>query len=320
MTEIMNDQTRLLQAVKDRKERENLSLPQIANAVGYSPSAISSFLSENYNGDNEKLAGKLQAWLDAQEAKERSRMMRPTIPGFIMTDTARTLINVMESAQFDVDLAVVAGNAGVGKTMAAKAYQARTNNVWMLTADPSLSSPSAVLQELAEMLGCNDKGQRRIRAIIRRLKDTEGLLIVDEAQHLSVRAIEELRSIHDLAEIGVVFMGNAPLNGKFDGMGRTPEFAQLFSRIGLRKNIRSPKQKDMCLLLNEWGVENDEARDAAKAVGKCSGGLRSMTKVLRNAVKIARVKGRDQVTKADLEAAWVEHMAGEFPKARVRAA
>lgn len=320
MTEIMNDYAHLRDAVRDRKERGQLSLPQIAAASGVSAPVISLFLSGNYTGDNEKQAAKLQAWLDAQEAKERSRAMRPTIPGFIMTDTARTLMSVMESAQFDSELAVVTGNAGLGKTMAAKAYQGRTNNVWLLTADPSLSSPSAVLQELADVLGCNDKGQRRIRVIIRRLKDTEGLLIVDEAQHLSVRAIEELRSIHDLAGIGVMFMGNAPLNAKFDGLGRTPEFAQLFSRIGLRKNLRSPRQKDMCLILNEWGIEDNDVRETAKRIGKCSGGLRTMNKVIRNAKKIAQVKGHERLTEADLEAAWAENMTGEFPKARVRGA
>lgn len=319
MTEIMTDHARLRDAVKDRKERDQLSLTQIATVCGASGPAISSFLSGNYAGDNEKLAAKLQAWLDAQETKERNRAARPVVPGFIMTETARMIMNMIETAQYDVDLAVISGNAGTGKTEAAEEYQRRTNNVFMITADPSLSSPSAVLQEIAEELGCNEKGTRRIRAIVRRLKGTEAVLIIDEAQHLSVKAVEEIRSIHDKAKIGVVFIGNAPLNAKFDGLGRTADYAQLFSRIGLRRKINKPRQKDMCAILAAWaGVNDQEVQLYAKEIGRRDGGLRSMTKVLRNATKIARVNRRDQITKKDLEHAWAEHMTGEFPKIRTQ--
>lgn len=318
MTQIVNDHARLRDAVRDRKDREQISLSQMAAASSVSAPAISAFLSSNYAGDNEKLAGKLQAWLDAQETKERNRAERPVVPGFVMTETARAIMNMIETAQYDVDLAVISGNAGTGKTEAAEEYRRRTNNVFMITADPSLFSASAVLQEIAEELGCNEKGMRRMRSIVRRLKGTEAVLIVDEAQHLSVKAVEEIRSIHDKAKVGVVFIGNAPLNAKFDGFGRTADYAQLFSRIGLRRKINRPKQKDMCAILAAWaGVDDDEVKAYAKEIGRRDGGLRSMTKVLRNATKIARVNGRDLIIKKDLEHAWAEHMTGEFPKIRV---
>lgn len=319
MTQIMTDHARLRDAVRDRKELGGHSLSMIAAGCGASAPAISSFLSGNYAGDNDRLAGKLQAWLDAQQAKERLRDARPIVPDFMMTETARTLMSIMESAQFDVDLAVIAGNAGTGKTMAAEAYQQQTNNVFMLTADPSMSSPAALLHELADLLGCNDKGVRRIRAIVRRLRGTDALLIIDEAQHLSVKAVEEVRAIHDQAKVGVVFIGNAPLNAKFDGLGRTAEFAQLFSRIGLRKKINKPRTKDMCVLLAAWGIQDNEVEMAAKEIGRRDGGLRSMTKVLRNATKISRVHNHETIQVEDLKAAWAEHMTGEFPVIRVKA-
>lgn len=318
MTEVMNDHARLRAAFVERKERDGLSWSKISHAIGLSTPVLSSFSSGKYAGDNEGVADKVQAWLEAQDSKERARQARPIVPGFIVTETARTLMNIMESSQYDVDLAVISGNAGTGKTMAAEAYQLQTNNVWMLTADPSMCSPSAVLQELAEILGCNDKGVRRARAIIRRLKGSEGLLIIDEAQHLSVKAVEELRSIHDQAKIGVVFIGNAPLNAKFDGLGRTSDYAQLFSRIGLRRKINKPRSRDMCEILKAWDIQNEEVLMYAKEIGRREGGLRSMTKVLRNATKIARVNDRNQINKRDLELAWGEHMTGEFPKIRVQ--
>ena len=44
--------------------------------------------------------------------------------------------------------------------------------------------------------------------IVQGLRGREGLLIIDEAQHLLLPALESLRSIHDATACGLVLMGN----------------------------------------------------------------------------------------------------------------
>ena len=60
------------------------------------------------------------------------------------------------------------------------------------------------------------------RAIASRIRDTEGLLIVDEAQNLGHAPLEELRALHDETECGLALLGN-------DDFGRsisnTPKFS-----------------------------------------------------------------------------------------------
>ncbi len=137
---------------------------------------------------------------------------------------------------------------------------------------------------------------------------------MDEAQHLTTRAIEQLRTIHDAAKIGLVLLGNLPLIERVDGLGRTTEFAQLFSRIGLRRKIKKPTRGDITAILDAWDVQDGKIRNAAIVIGQRDGGLRSLTKILRNAAKMARATDRLQITMEDFEHSFGEHMTGEFPK------
>lgn len=68
--------------------------------------------------------------------------------------------------------------------------------------------------------------QKRSRATSSRLKGTQGLLIVDEAQHLSAGAIDQLRAVHDRAEVGLALLGNEEVWSRIDGGGRKAQ-AQL---------------------------------------------------------------------------------------------
>lgn len=302
--------------VREQMDAHNFRMRQVSNASGVAYSTLSAWLNDTYTGDNLATAEKMTRWVESMSARERVRAATPIVPGFIMTRTAKRFMAIMESAQYEVDMGLVSGNAGVGKTMAIEAYAAQNNNVWVVTADPTMTSPSAVLDELMYVVGCHERGGRKIRILIRRLVGTQGLIVVDEAQHLTTRAIEQLRTIHDVAKIGLVLFGNLPLNEKIEGLGRTSEYAQLFSRIGLRRNVKQPLQSDMCPLLKEWGLKDQGVIDHAKAIGLREGGLRSMTKVLKNAVKMAQANGRDQVSMDDLERSFKEHMTGEFPKLR----
>lgn len=314
------DDDALRQRVREAMEARGITRRQAADAMGEAYQTFSAWLNGQYNGDNEKRAEKARRWLDSLARRDQERSLVPAVPGFVQTRTANRLFTVMEGAQFGPDMGLIAGNAGVGKTMAIRAYASQNNNVWVITATPKKTSPSAILDDLAEQLGVQVRGSRQERAVLRQLDGSCGLLIVDEAQHLGVPAIEMLRSIHDQAEIGVVLCGNAPLIGKIDGLGRTADHAQIFSRIGHRRHVNAVLQSDVCPILKEWGLDDDDVITVAKNIAQREGALRSMTKVLRNAMRLARVNGREGVTMADMESSWKVHMTGEFPRVVKKAA
>ncbi|MFM9673702.1 AAA family ATPase, partial [Streptomyces galilaeus] len=70
------------------------------------------------------------------------------------------------------------------------------------------------------------------------------LLIIDEAQHLSEKAIEEIRSWNDKVGLGIALFGNVKVLRRIEGGGRDDAFAQLYSRLSMRMIRPLPLQAD----------------------------------------------------------------------------
>jgi DNA transposition AAA+ family ATPase len=85
---------------------------------------------------------------------------------------------------------------------------------------------------------------------------------------------------------------------------RTAQFAQLFSRIGLRVNLSKPRKADVTMLLSAWGMEDRQAREIAMGIGLAPGALRVLTKVLRMAGGMAHAAGLARAGAAEIQDAW----------------
>lgn len=309
-----DNRTRTLRVeVQATIEREGISVRNVAEQSGVGYSSLAAWMNGTYAGRNDKVNDKVKSWLDAQRSRERVRQSVAKAPGFLELPTAQTFLTVFEYAQATPDIGLITGGAGIGKTQAAIEYQRRTPNVWVMTADPSMQSPSAVLRELCDVMEVQTSAQRRLGGIIRRVRGTEGLIIVDEAQHLQTPAIDEMRTIHDRAQIGLVFMGNEPLRRRIEGMGREASHAMIFSRVGMRKKRDRPQVKDVAMLLDAWGVEDKAIRDLCRWIALQPGGLRQMNKTMTYARMLGHAAGRESVDVRDINSAWKELTSGELP-------
>ena len=142
-------------------------------------------------------------------------------------------------------------------------------NVWIVTASPAVSSMAAMLREIGAALELHGSGwQNRAlsRDLKRRLMGTQGLLVIDEAQHLGVQALEEIRAIHDAAQIGLVLSGNESVYARLSGGSRRADFAQLFSRVGRKLKIGMPSTDDVNAILSAWGVSGAKEREYAHQI------------------------------------------------------
>jgi DNA transposition AAA+ family ATPase len=137
------------------------------------------------------------------------------------------------------------------------------------------------------------------------MKGTGGLLIVDEAQHLNLPAIEAIRSIYDKAEIGLVLCGNESVYARLSGGSRAANFAQLFSRIGKRLRLTTPKEDDVTPLADAFGVTGKEELQALIEISKKPGALRLVAKILWLAVVMAN-GNKDTINLQYISAAWKE--------------
>lgn len=284
--------------------------PEAAREAGISYATFAAWLGRTYAGRNDRIAEQVAKWLEAREQRAASRAALPEAPKFVTTPTAEAITAVLQHARVAADMVVVSGPPGIGKTQAVCAYTRRTPNVFKIVGHPLLRSPRAAMEELARVAGLmNERGLANVhRALVQRVRGTSGLIIVDEANHLSSDALDQLRSLHDEAEIGLALVGNAMVFSRLEGGGsRQAEFAQLFSRVGMRltslKDHRARLGGDIDAYLDAWEIEDAGARKMLHAIGRKPGALRNVRKAVSLSHMLANA-AREPLGAKHVQMAW----------------
>lgn len=299
-----DDQAAIRARVQEILSAEGLSQAELARELGVPYGTFTGWFAGKYTGNNDRVAGEVQIGLAAREEKARAARKIPTAPDFQDTPSARAFIEIMRYAQIMPDMAVIAGGAGIGKTKALQHFAATNPNVWVATMEPCSSTVYPMLGELAEVMGITERVMTKLsRAIGRKVSGAGGLIIVDDAQHLDSRALDQLRALYDRYGVGIALVGNQTIYARLEGEGRKANFAQLFSRIGMRITQSKPRATDMCALISAWGVTGAEEVRLLKAIARKPGALRVMTKCLRLASMLARGAEED-LTSKHIKAAW----------------
>ena len=292
--------------VREAIEPAGLSQAAAAKEIGISDSALSQWLAGKYGGDVAAVDAKAARWLKARREREGFSRVLPAPPEWVETKTANRIIAGLGYAQLAGDIAVIHGGAGVGKTVAARRYAARQPSVWLATVTAGRRALGSCLQLVARACGLRP-GHRRIadleEAVAARVAGTSGLLVVDEAQHLSVRALESLRGIHDATGTGLALLGGDPLYARMAGGRVSADLAQLHSRVGKLVRLRQPATEDVEALLAAWDVSVKRVRRTALEIAGRPGGLRGLTK----AVRYAHLRtGGAKPGAGDIRKAWKE--------------
>ncbi len=196
--------------ITDILAREDMTQTALARQAGLGASALSTWLRGRYRGDNTALESALQRWLDHRAARAAQPGRLPAAPAWVPTPTAARIAAVCQYAQLSATLALISGGAGCGKTHALRHYATAAPSAWLITATPASATLGGTLRAVARALGVrHPAGQSDALelAVIERAQGTGGVLLIDEAQHLHLRAIECARALSDAAEIGLVLAG-----------------------------------------------------------------------------------------------------------------
>ena len=279
--------------VKQLIEDKGFTQAQIAKECGFSGGALSSYFKGTYKGDNEKLEVALQKWLDGQTQKTAVFV---SAPDFVDTPTASKIFADFDFVKMFGKMGVVYGASGVGKTQAARQYTRANNNTWMITARPSICTINEVLYEMALELGISDAPKRAgklSRMLKTRLTGTRGLMVIDEADHLPLKVLEELRILQEDSEVGFMLIGNDKVYTQMQGgFNQRHEFARLWSRNAKRQSVQKNSKKDIDAVAAAWGLELSDSKlmTALYSIGQGAGSLRALTNYLQLAGLQARAR------------------------------
>lgn len=301
--EQQKDQVSVLMRIRSLLDAKTVTSSQLAKEISVSTATLSQIINDKYQADPSKIIQKLENWLRLRDTRQASPSKDP---GFVMTATAQQITNDMTYAQVTESIVVIYGASGVGKSEAIREYQKQNNNVWMVTASPSRSSLTECLYEIAMELGMDQAPRRKgplARVIRHRLRGSEGLIIIDEADHLDYPTLEELRILQEETGVGMVLVGNNKVYTQLTGGRRNEDFARLFSRIAKKRGIHKTKQADVRAIAEAWNVLGETENRLMQQISERPGGLRLLTKTLKLAAMYAK-SGR--ITEALLRSAFGE--------------
>jgi Uncharacterized ATPase, putative transposase len=295
----------LVRSLMDSDKR--LSQAKIAVAAGISSTTLSQWLSGSYGGDNAAIEAKMLRWAEATEAQRAQAAAMPAAPGYVETPTGKKIIDALRYAQIAGDMAVIYGGAGLGKSEGIKSYKKTMPNVWHATMTRASANVVTALEVIAEALGLTVSGgaNKLHAAICKKVANTGGLLVIDEAQHQTEAALDQIRAIHDATGIGIALVGNEQVFARLAGGNRAAYLDRLFSRIGKKVRLAKATQDDVAALLDGWKVQDAKTRALLGDIAGKPGALRGMTKVLRLASMFAVAEKRS-LAYDDVRAAWRE--------------
>lgn len=179
-----------------------------AGRIGYSAGTLSQYRKGIYPGDVVKLEAKLREIFAVKKAAEG---YRPIAPDYVATSISEKVYATIRLCHLKGGLAIECGDAGIGKTKAAKKYvQDFPSSAFYVCVNPCLTSVTAFLKLLCKTfrLPVGRKDDMWLE-LDEHLQGTQKVIIVDEAQHLTVKSIDSIRALFDEnPEIGIIFIGN----------------------------------------------------------------------------------------------------------------
>lgn len=299
-------QSGLVLRLREMMVAKGITNRALAAKIGISQAALSQWFNGSYKGSLSALEAKAEKWLATERERRKGTAKATVLPDYVPTATSQRIMSTLAFAQGMHEFVIAYGAAGVGKTQAAKEYARNHSNVWLITITPATAAMISVLQRIAGAVSAKSSSRScaAVEAnVLERLKDADGLLIIDEAQHLKINVLEQLRSLFDATNVGLALLGNETVYSRLAGGFQAAAFAQLFSRISKRMHLRGASESDVSALARAMGVSGTSELAFLKKIAARSVALRGVAQTVRLASILAV---GETIKVSHLKQAWRE--------------
>jgi DNA transposition AAA+ family ATPase len=224
------------------REQQGLTLVQLGRMIGVKESVVSQTLGGSYKGRIDRVLRRLEGALN----ENARRLTKQQADGYVDIKLARKVFSVLKCASKAQAIGVITCVSGVGKTMALEAA-CRSNDfstaVLLQIDDRSKSRMNFCKALLKAASGGRQIGNYcsvadLLEAIVKRLKDSGRLILIDEAENLPTETLNLIRQIYDATRCPVVLCGRPHLNTIIDRTVNCPSIGgSLVGRICIRKQL-----------------------------------------------------------------------------------
>ncbi|MBP3675117.1 MAG: AAA family ATPase [Campylobacter sp.] len=245
----------------------------LARSLGISPAAISTFKAGTYKGNNEAVARKIKSYLNALSTKKDESVEPKNAKELFKSVDFKMSFFAINEAIENSEIALIYGEAGSGKSTILKEFLKENPNAILIEATPHTTARSLIENICEELKVSANSMEAKLKAISKHLASCDRVLLVDEAEHLPLKALESLRRIHDFSACPLVLVGTEILLRNL--LGKNKELRQLYSRIGSKWIMK--------------GLSKDESKECYGdgVYELCGGNFRASAKLHKKALKLA---------------------------------
>lgn len=279
------------------KQETGLSWTELATKLDTPGGTLSAFGTNNYNGRNEKIARIIFRYRQMLASQAERSIGLAIDPGYFETPTSRRLTGLMLYAHMG-RMTVGATGPGTGKDMAAHEYASSVSNAWIATMRESDQTLSAMCRRVLRAIGVDVRGggsaSHMSEQVVEKVRGKRGLLIVNEANHLGLKEIEEIRGWHDETGVGVCLLGNEELLMRIEGGAKRDAYGRLNSRIAQRHIQNLPEEGDVHAFCDAWALDDAAMRELLRRIALTpgAGGLRECRQIVEQASMLAADENR----------------------------
>jgi DNA transposition AAA+ family ATPase len=270
-------------------EEAGMSQAKVAKAIGIGTSTMSQVISGVYEGDVEGVINRVKEFLGLEKPPWQ----------LVQTANLNAVEKACEVARRRGKFCVVVGRAGFGKTEGLKHYR-RGHGCFYVPVNASFT-PKVLMGEILRSLGAESSLKslhELLTTVIGHLRKRQSpLLLVDEADLLSVKSLELIRAIHDATRCGVVLAGLNRLEDLMrKGTTLRDNLAQLYSRVSGIVHLGPISTAECNAILDQVGVRQASAREYV-AERVAIDGMRKLRELILNAQELTRKNGhKGQIT------------------------
>lgn len=271
------------QELKALMERKGYQQKQVAQLLGVSIAVVSLYLKGDYTGNVAEIDRKVDELIERDKAKVVEAKYNAE---FVRTYAARRGMDIIRFAHAEGDTNVIFGASGLGKTQMLKQYAKENSSAILLDVDPTFNS-KVVLRKLAEETGVTPTGTNNelFNTLVEKLKGSERVILVDEAEHLPLKALEILRRLCDVSKIGLVLVGMPRLLVNLKG--KNNDQAQLYNRVGHSCDLGNALSNEDLALLASSALGTDEFN--VPLIKACKGNARRLSKLMKGVVRTSEI-------------------------------